>query len=46
MTANAMEGDRANFLAAGMDDYISNPVKVEALFEAVQLMEERRYRNS
>ncbi|MEO3706489.1 hypothetical protein AAFM79_18255 [Trichormus azollae HNT15244] len=46
MTANAMEGDRANCLAAGMDDYISKLVKVEALFQAVQLMEERRYSNS
>jgi len=35
MTANAMKGDRERCIDAGMDDYISKPVKWESLVEAI-----------
>ncbi|MBP0019275.1 MAG: response regulator [Cyanobacteria bacterium SBLK] len=36
LTANAMEGDRESCLAMGMDNYISKPIKIDALVKVLQ----------
>jgi len=36
MTANAMEGDREKCIEAGMDDYISKPIKFDTMFSIIE----------
>ena len=44
MTANAMQGDRELCLQAGMDDYLTKPIRVERLVEALNNVSPRRDR--
>jgi CheY-like chemotaxis protein len=44
MTANAMQGDREMCLAAGMDDYLTKPIRVERLVEALNRVPARKDR--
>ncbi len=36
VTANAMTGDKERFVNAGMDDYLSKPLRLQALLEVLQ----------
>jgi CheY-like chemotaxis protein len=42
MTANAMQGDREMCIAAGMDDYIAKPIRVDQLVEALMNVPSRQ----
>jgi signal transduction histidine kinase/DNA-binding response OmpR family regulator/HPt (histidine-containing phosphotransfer) domain-containing protein len=46
MTANAMTGDRERCLEAGMDGYVSKPVKPEALFMEIKRVLQSDAQNS
>ncbi|MDM0065142.1 response regulator [Variovorax sp. J31P207] len=46
MTANAMQGDREMCMAAGMDDYLAKPIRVDRLVEALNSVPSRKDRTT
>lgn len=43
MTANAMTGDKESCFEAGMDDYITKPMKIETLVKVIKLWGEKKF---
>jgi len=46
MTANAMKGDREICIDAGMNDYITKPIKREIVFEVIEKWVNRKKINA
>ncbi len=38
LTANALQGDREKYMSAGMDDYISKPIKIDQVRQVIQAL--------
>ncbi|MFT5727221.1 MAG: CheY-like chemotaxis protein [Desulforhopalus sp.] len=45
LTAHAMKGDREQFIAAGMTDYLSKPVEVDSLTTVLKRLKLHHLRN-
>ncbi len=42
LTAHALYGDRERFLAVGMDHYLSKPIEMDELYEAIELFQDSK----
>ncbi|MDM5277585.1 PAS domain S-box protein [Paenibacillus silvae] len=45
VTANALRGDRVRCLKAGMDDYISKPIKSESIYQVIETYYNKKQMN-